>query len=632
MSVETKPETMKFQAEVQQVLDLMIHSLYSNREIFLRELISNASDACDRLRFAALSEEGLYGDDSELRVDVQFDSDQRTITVRDNGIGMTRDEVVENIGTIARSGTNRFLESLSGDQKQDAQLIGQFGVGFYSAFIVADQVTLETRSASGGAGVRWQSDGRGEYTIEETDDLERGTAITLHLKEDGGEFLADYALRGLIRKYSDHIAFPVRMQTTVTEEPAEGEEAEPVERTEWQAVNQASALWTRPKSEIEDEEYRGFYKHVAHDFAEPMTWAHNHVEGNQSFTTLLYLPSQVPFDLMMGGRDERHGLKLYVRRVFIMDAAEQLLPNYLRFARGVVDSNDLPLNVSREILQENKLVAGIRASVVKRVLDMIGKLDDEQFSTFWKHFGEVLKEGLAEDAGSRDKLLKLVRYASTHENTDEPKVSLADYVGRMKGGQDKIYYLTAEGLAAAKNSAHLEVFRKQGIEVLLMTDRVDEWVMGQLSDFEGKPFQSVAKGEIDLTNMEDESDRKAREESEEKATDLIKRLSDSLGDRVEAVKVSHRLTESPSCLVLGEHEMAVHMQSLLKQAGHELPGGKPTLEINPDHEMILRLESESDDERFGDWAALLFEQAWLAAGGVLEDPAGFVRRMNRLIL
>jgi molecular chaperone HtpG len=635
MTVKEQSETRAFEAEVKQVLDLMVHSLYSNKEIFLRELISNASDACDKLRFAALSNDSLYGDDPELRVEVEFDKKLRTVSVRDNGIGMNRDEVIENIGTIARSGTRKFIEAMSGDQKQDSQLIGQFGVGFYASFIVADGITLITRSAEAAEdeAVRWYSDGSGEYTIEQVSEPKRGTTVILHLKDDEDEFLEEYRLQSLIRGYSDHIGFPVKMEKTITEEEGEGDDKKEVERTEWEVVNQASALWTLPKSEISDEEYQAFYQHVSHDFNAPLTWSHNRVEGNQAFTTLLFLPEKAPFDLMVG-REDRHGLKLYIRRVFIMDAAEQLLPTYLRFVRGVVDSDDLPLNVSREILQENQLVSKIKASVVKRVLDMIEKQagDDENYPAFWNQFGEVLKEGPVEDIKNREKLLKLMRFASTEGDGDKQIVSLADYVSRMKGAQDKIYYITADSYQAASNSPHLEVFRKQGIEVLVMYDRVDEWMMGHLQDFDGKPFQSVAKGDIDLSNLEDESEKEARKESEEQAKDLIERLGKALEEKVADVRVSHRLTDSPSCLVLDEHDMAMHMQALLKQAGHEMPGSKPHLEINPEHDLVKRLAGEGDESSFNDWAMLLFEQAWLAEGGQLDDPAGFVRRLNGLLL
>lgn len=627
MSEAATLETREFQAEVKEVLRLMVHSLYSNKEIFLRELISNASDACDKLRFEALRDDALYEGDPELAIDVTFDEEARTLTVRDTGIGMTRQEVIDHIGTIASSGTRKFLASLAADQKADASLIGQFGVGFYSAFIVAAKVTLTTRRAGESQAVRWESEGEGSFTLETLDEaVPRGTAVTLHLKEDEDEFLSAWRLRSLVRQYSDHIAFPIRMAKEVDDEKEEdgGRERE--------VVNQASALWTRPKAEISDDDYKAFYKHVSSDFNDPLVWAHNRVEGTQAYTTLLYLPEKAPFDLLMG-REERRGLKLYVRRVFIMDAAEQLLPQYLRFVRGVVDSDDLPLNVSREILQENRLVGKIRSSVVKRVLDLIEKLseDGERYAAFWGHFGEVLKEGPVEDAGNRERLLKLMRFRTTATEGDAV-ASLEDYVSRMKAEQDKIYYLTAESRQAAEGSPHLEVFRKRGIEVLLMSDRVDEWMMGHVREFDGKPFQSIAKGQLDLSKFEDESEKEARKGAEKQAEKIIERIRKALGDRVDDVLVSHRLTDSPACLVLAEHDMAVHMQTLLKQAGHDFGGlSKPKLEINPTHRLITRLEAIDDEATFADWSSLLYEQAWVAEGGQLEDPAAFVRRMNRLL-
>lgn len=628
MNNETTVEKHEFQAEVQQVLHLMVHSLYSNKEIFLRELISNASDACDKLRFAAVSDTSLYGDDAELRIEVHIDKDAGTVTIRDNGIGMTSEEVVENIGTIARSGTRKFLDALTGDQKRDSQLIGQFGVGFYSAFIIADKVTLVTRKAGEDMAVRWESDGQGTYTLEPVEKEGRGTDVVLHLKEEEKEFLEEWRLRSLIQRYSDHISFPIKMLRPATKDE-DGNEESPAE---WEAVNQASALWARPKSEITDEDYQAFYKHVSNDFNDPLTWAHNRVEGAQSYTTLLFLPKQPPFDMMMGGaKDERKGLKLYVRRVFIMDAAEQLLPAYLRFARGVVDSDDLPLNVSREILQENRLVSKIRASVTKRLLDMIERLtdDSERYAEFWKHFGEVLKEGPVEDASNREKLLKLMRFSSTQSK--EPSVALDEYISRMKAEQDKIYYITADSYQAANNSPHLEVFREKGIEVLLMHDRVDEWMMGHVREYDGKSFQSIAKGDLDFSALEGEEEKKQREETVKQAEPLAKRMAEVLKDKVEEVRVSHRLKDSPACLVLKEHDMAVHMQSLMKQAGHAMPGSKPTLEINPQHPLIQKADAEADEDRFADYSLLMFEQSWLAEGGLLDDPSAFVKRMNQLL-
>ncbi len=638
MTETLKPEQHEFQAEVRQVLDLMVHSLYSNKEIFLRELISNASDALDKLRFEALSDDSLYAGDAELRVQVSFDKDAGTLTVYDNGIGMSHDELLENLGTIARSGTRKFLDALSGDARTDSNLIGQFGVGFYSAFIVADQVTVQSRRAGDDETWQWVSDGQGAFTLEPIEDetLGRGTRIILKLKEGESEFLADYRLRSLISKYSDHIAFPIQMHKVQPPPAAEEDGDEDVVDVpadpEWESVNQASALWSRPRQEIEDDEYKSFYKHVSNDFNDPLRWSHNRVEGNQSFTTLLYLPEKPPFDLMMG-REERHGLKLYVRRVFIMDAAEQLLPTYLRFIRGVVDSDDLPLNVSREILQDNALVKKIRASVVKRVLGMLEQLSDETetYQAFWKGFGEVLKEGVVEDFSNQEKLLKLARFASTANSDAEPTTSLDDYLGRMNSGQDKIYYVTADSHQAALNSPHLEVFRKQGIEVLLMSDRVDEWMMGHVREYDGKPFQSVAKGDLDLSNLEDEDAKKQREEKASEAAPLLERLKKALEEQVEEVKVSSRLTDSPSCIVLAEHDMALHMQQLMKQAGHEMPGSKPSLEINPDHPLVTRAAAVTDEDRFSDWAHLLFEQALLAEGGQLSDPASYVKRVNQLL-
>jgi len=618
---ESKTETRQFQAEVQQILRLMINALYSNREIFLRELISNASDACDKLRFEALADESLYENSPEPEIRVSFDGKARTITVSDNGIGMSRDEVVDNIGTIARSGTRRFLDSLTGDRRKDAALIGQFGVGFYSAFTVADRVTLRTRRAGckPEEGIEWSSDGTGEYTIAGIEKPDRGTEVTLHLREDDerDEFLSDWRLKELVQRYSDHIGFPIRM---------------PEENGEWQTVNRSSALWTRPKSELSDEDYRSFYKYLAHDTEDPLAWAHHQVEGRQSYRLLLYIPSRAPWE-MMWNRDERHGLKLYVKRVFITDAAEQLLPGYLRFVRGVVDSDDLPLNISREVLQQNQLVARIRAACVKRTLDMLeamAKDDAERYARFWKTFGAVLKEGAAEDPSNREKIAGLLRFASTRGEDPTQDVPLADYVARMKPDQDRIYYLTADSYRAAASSPHLEIFRERGIEVLLLHDRVDEWMMAYLDQFEGKPFQSVAKGDLGL------GEEKAGELSDEKGESLHKplyeRIQMALGERVKAVRASQRLTDSAACLVLEDEQMAVHLQKLLKQVGHEVPDVQPVLEINTDHPLVRRLEHDAAGSEFDELALLLFEQAYLSEGGQLEDPAGFVRRMNRLML
>ena len=616
-------ETRKFEAEVAQVLHLVTHSLYSHKEIFLRELISNASDACDKLRFESIAHPELSAGDSELYIDVSWDPQARTITVRDNGIGMTRDEVVANIGTIASSGTRRFLEAMSGEQKADARLIGQFGVGFYSAFVVADKVTVLSRhaGATAGEGTKWESDGKGEYSLEQVELAERGTAVILHLKADEDEFLKRWQLRSLITRYSDHVAFPIRMPVEKDDKPTE----------EFETVNAASALWTKPKSEISDEDYQGFYKSLGHDFNDALAWTHNRVEGNQSFTTLLYLPSQPPFDLMMGGRDERKGLKLYIKRVFIMDAAEELLPNYLRFVRGVVDADDLPLNVSREILQHNRQLERIKAACVKRVLDLIEKLardEPEKFATFYKAFGNTLKEGISEDANNRERIAKLLRFASTKGDGTNQTTSLDDYIGRMAVGQDAIWYITADSYAAAFGSPQLEAFKAKDIEVLLMSDRIDEWMIGSLNEYDGKKLKSVAKGDVPL----DEADKKKQEEATKEAEPLLKKLKDLLGDRVGEVKVSARLTDSPSCLALSDYEMAPHLARLLREAGQDMPESKPTLEINPQHALLKRVEAEADGAKAKDLATLLLEQAEIAAGAQLPDPSAFVQRMNRVLL
>ncbi len=623
MSVEAKTETRGFETEVNQLLDLMIHSLYSNKEIFLRELISNASDACDKLRFLALKDDSLYEGDSELKITVSFDKEARTLTVSDNGVGMTRDEVIDNIGTIAKSGTRAFLDSLTGEQSKDAQLIGQFGVGFYSAFIVADKVTLKTRKAGEPKenGICWTSEGKGEYTLETIEMPHHGTEVTLHLREGEDEFLNDWKLRSIITKYSDHIGFPVVLRTPKDDKPDEYEE---------EVVNQASALWTRPKSEITDEEYKEFYKHIAHDFEDPLAWIHSRVEGANEYTSLFYIPQRAPFDLY--DRESKHGIKLYVQRVFIMEDSEQLLPRYLRFIRGVVDSSSLPLNVSREILQHSKVIDQIRSGSTKKILGLLEKMaknDPQKYQTFWNEFGKVLKEGPGEDFANREKIAKLLRFASTHSDSEEQTVSLDDYIGRMKEGQDKIYYIAADSYSAAKNSPHLEIFRKKGIEVLLMFDRVDEWLTSNLTEYEGKPLQSVAKGELDL--VDDEDSKKELEKKAKAAKKLLKRMKKVLGDKVEDVRVSNRLTDSPACIVLNEHDMAMYMQRLLKEAGHAMPGSKPVLEINTDHPIVKRLEQEKDNDRFRDWSEILFDQAILAEGGQLEDPAGFVHKLNQML-
>ena len=618
-------ETRKFEAEVAQVLHLVTHSLYSHKEIFLRELISNASDACDKLRFEAIADPGLVTEDADLRIQITWDPEARTISVRDNGIGMTREDVVANIGTIASSGTRRYLEALSGEQKADSRLIGQFGVGFYSAFVVADKVTVITRRAGEptDAGVRWESDGKGEYTLEETNVSERGTTVVLHLKADEDEFLKGWQLRQLVTKYSDHVAFPIRMPEEKDGKP---------DPTEWITVNSASALWARPKSEITDEEYQNFYKALGHDFNDPLAWAHNRVEGSQSFTTLLYVPEQPPFDLMMGGgRDERKGLKLYIKRVFIMDAAEELLPNYLRFVRGVVDADDLPLNVSREILQQNRQLEKIKSSCVKRVLDLLDKIsrdEPEKFATFLAGFGNTLKEGIVEDTANRERIAKLLRFASTKGEGDKKNVSLDDYIGRMAVGQDAIWYVTADSYAAAAGSPQIEALKAKGIEVLLMSDRIDEWMLGYLTEYEGKRLRNVAKGEFPL----DEADKAKQEVANTAAAPLLERTKGLLGDKVSDVRVSARLTDSPSCLALSDFDLAPHLARLLREAGQDVPDTKPALELNPEHPLVKRLGNETDDTKAADLANLLLEQAEITAGAQLADPAGFVQRMNRVLL
>jgi molecular chaperone HtpG len=628
MTVDTQKETLEFQTEVKQLLQLMIHSLYSNKEIFLRELISNSSDACDKLRFEALGNDSLYQGDTGLGIRVDYDKDARTVTVTDSGIGMTRDEVVDNIGTIAKSGTRQFFESLTGDQANDSQLIGQFGVGFYSCFIVADKVTLTTRKAGLPAeqGVRWSSGGDGEFTLETVERDVRGTEVVLHMKEDEDEFLDGYRLRNVIHKYSDHIPLPIEMLAEKT-----GEE-DKEEAPEYETVNKASALWTRSRKDVSEEEYKEFYKHVAHDFEDPMRWVHSHVEGNQSYKTLFYIPARAPFDLY--DRDSRHGIKLYVRRVFIMDDAEQLMPYYLRFVRGLVDSDDLPLNVSREILQHNKLIETIKAGSVKKVLGLLESMvknDPEDYAKFWEQFGKVMKEGPGEDSANRERIAKLLRFSTTHTDSEEQTVSLDDYIGRMKEGQEKIYFITADSFAAAKNSPHLQIFRSKGIEVLLLSDRVDEWLVSHLNEFDGKPLASIAKGELDLDKLADEEEKEAAKKTEDEYSGLVERMKKALDERVNEVRVSKRLTDSPSCLVMGEQDMAVHMQQMLKQAGHELPPSKPDLEINPSHPLVSRLKDESDDSRFTSWSNVLLDQAMLSEGGQLDDPVAFVNRLNDLL-
>jgi molecular chaperone HtpG len=630
MNIEAHKETLGFQTEVKQLLHLMIHSLYSNKEIFLRELISNASDAADKLRFEGLADDALFEGDSELKIRVAFDKDARTITITDNGIGMNRQEVVDNIGTIAKSGTAQFFKSLTGDQAKDAHLIGQFGVGFYSAFIVADKVTLITRRAGLGAehGVRWESHGEGDYTLETVEKATRGTEIVLHIREGEDEFLESYRLRNIIHKYSDHITLPILM-----EKEHFGEEKDKPKEAEWETVNRASALWARSKSDITDEEYTEFYKHVAHDFENPLAHAHSRVEGKYEYTTLLYIPARAPFDLW--DRERRHGIKLYVRRVFIMDDAEQLMPNYLRFVRGVIDSNDLPLNVSREILQHDKAIDAIRAGSVKKVLGLLedlAKNDSEKYATFWKEFGRVIKEGPGEDFANREQLMKLLRFSSTHTDSATQDVALADYLARMKEGQDAIYYVTADSFAAAKNSPHLEIFRKKGIEVLLLSDRVDEWMMSSITEFDGKKFQSVTQGELNLGELEDKEEKQEQEKADKEFKALIEKIKTTLGEAVTEVRLTHRLTTSPACLVTGEHDMSANLNRILKAAGQHVPESKPILELNPEHPLVVRLNEESDETRFADMTHILFDQALLAEGGHLDDPATFVKRLNELLL
>jgi molecular chaperone HtpG len=631
--VVAEKQTLGFQAEVKQLLQLMIHSLYSNKEIFLRELISNASDASDKLRFEAINNSALFENDSDLKIRVTFDKAARSITISDNGIGMSRDEAIEHLGTIAKSGTKEFFSRLSGDQQKDAALIGQFGVGFYSAFIVADKITVDTRRAGLPAeqGVRWESGGEGDFTVEAIDKASRGTDITLHLREGEDEFLSAWKLKSIIRKYSDHISLPILMQKEEWDE----EKKENVIKDEFETVNQASALWSRSKSDITPEQYIEFYKHVSHDFEGPLAYTHNRVEGRSEYTQLLYIPTRAPFDLW--DRNKRGGIKLYVKRVFIMDDAEQLMPVYLRFVKGVIDSSDLPLNVSREILQESRDVKVIREGSTKRVLGLLEELanSDEQeqkdkYVTFWKEFGQVLKEGIGEDQGNKERIAKLLRFASTHNGSDAQSVSFTDYIGRMKEGQDKIYYATADNYAAASNSPHLEIFRKKGVEVLLLTDRVDEWMLSFLHDVDGKELVSVAKGDLDLGKLEDEAEKKQHEETETQSKDLVEKMKTALAAKAKDVRVTFRLTDSPACLVADEHELSGNLLRMLKAAGQNAPEAKPILEINPNHPLVQRLKYE--EAKFDDWAHLLFDQASLAEGGTLTDPAGFVKRLNEMLL
>lgn len=646
---ETQKEVHGFQTEVKQLLQLMIHSLYSNKEIFLRELVSNAADASDKLRFKALSNAELFEGDGELRVRVSADKEANTVTISDNGIGMTHDQIVEHLGTIAKSGTAEFFSQLSGDQAADSQLIGQFGVGFYSAFIVADKVTVRSRAAgvATSEGVEWTSEGEGEFTTAKIEKAGRGTDIILHLKEDETEFADDWRLKSIVTKYSDHISVSVEMLTpevpaveavaevkddegNVTTPAIEARDAVPAK---WEAVNKATALWTREKADVTEEEYKEFYKHVSHDFADPMLWEHNKVEGKTEYTSLLYIPSKAPFD--MYNREKQHGLKLYVQRVFIMDDAEQFMPTYLRFVKGLLDSNDLPLNVSREILQDSKITQAIRKGCTKRVLKMLeklGKKDAEQYQLFWNEFGQVLKEGPAEDMGNKEAIAKLLRFASTHEDNSIQSASLAQYIERMKEGQDKIYYVVADSFEAAKNSPHLEVFRKKGIEVLLMSDRIDEWLVSHLTEFDGKQLQSVTRGGLDLGDMDDAETKEAQEKLEQEFDSVVARIKTALEGKAKDVKISQRLTDSPACIVADEHDMSSQMMKLMQSVGQEVPESLPIFEINAEHDLIKHVADEQDDEQFKQWSEVLFEQAMLAERGSLKDPATFVARLNKLMM
>ncbi len=636
MTVEAKKETLGFQTEVKHLLHLMIHSLYSNKEIFLRELISNGSDAADKLRFEALSNDGLYEGNSELAIRIDFDKDERTITVSDTGIGMSREEVQEHIGTIAKSGTKQFFEKLTGDEAKDSELIGQFGVGFYSAFIVADKVTLTTRKAGETEAVRWESAGEGDYTLETVEKSSRGTEVVLHLKEGEDEFLDGYRLRSIVKKFSDHISLPIIMGRDVpAETDEEGKETAPA-RVEDETVNSASALWTKSKDEISEEDYNEFYKHVGHDFQDPLTHVHSKVEGTNEYTLLLYVPARAPFD--MWDRDAKHGVKLYIRKVFITDDAEQLMPRYLRFVRGVIDSDSLPLNVSREILQQSKQISTIKAGAVKKVLGLLKTMakDTETYEKFWSEFGNVIKEGVIEDLKNKDAIAKLLRFSSTHTDKEKQDVSLADYVARMKEGQEKIYYVTADSFSAAKNSPHLEVFRKKGIEVILMADRVDEWLVSNLNEFDGKQLQSVAKGELDLDKLDTEEEKKEQEETNKDFEAILKQMKEVLSDKVSEVRITNRLTDSPACLVTGDNEMSLNMERIMKEAGQSMNmmgmgGSKPIFEINPAHALVTSIKNEQDDDRFADITQILFDQAILSEGGQLDDPTAFVHKLNGLL-
>lgn len=637
MSADTQTETRGFETEAKQLLHLMIHSLYSNKEIFLRELISNASDAADKLRFAALGNPDLYENDPDLQVQIDFDSNKSTITISDNGIGMNKEEVISNLGTIAKSGTAQFLETLTGDQQKDSQLIGQFGVGFYSAFIVADKVEVLTRKAGEEAdtATSWISKGESEYEISTAEKAERGTSITLHLKTEEKEFAEAFRLRSIVKRYADHLSIPVMMEKQDFDTPDEEEAEKPVEPNakEYEAVNAAKALWTRSRTEIEDDEYKEFYKHVSHDFEDPVEWSHNKVEGKLEYTSLLYIPARAPYDLW--NRDAARGLKLYVQRVFIMDDAEQFLPLYLRFMKGVVDSNDISLNVSREILQKDPAVDSMRSALTKRALDMLEKLrkkDKEKYHTFWEQFGQVLKEGPAEDFTNKEKVAKLLQFTTTHSESEAQDQSLDEYIERMQSDQDKIYYLVAESLQAAKNSPHLEIFKKKGIEVILMADRIDEWLMGHLTEFDGKQFQDISRGQLDLGKLEDEEEKEQQEEAEKELEGLTERIKTALGEKVNEVRLTHRLTDSPACLAIDEHAMGAQMRKIMEASGQAVPDSKPHFEINPGHPLIKRLDQEQSEERFGDLVEILFGQASLAEGGQLEDPGEFSSRLNKVLL
>jgi len=638
MTTKTQAETRGFETEAKQLLHLMIHSLYSNKEIFLRELISNASDAADKLRFEALSNAELLADDAELQVRVDFDSDNKTISISDNGIGMTREEVISHLGTIAKSGTAQFLESLTGDQKKDSQLIGQFGVGFYSAFIVADEVEVLTRKAGTGPAeaTLWKSRGESEYSVEAAEKADRGTTVTLHLKQDEADFADAFRLRGIVKRYADHLSIPVLMEKqdfASAEDSEEGEESTETRQPEYEAVNAAKALWTRSRSDVSDEEYKEFYKHISHDFDDPMDWSHNKVEGKLEYTSLLYIPGRAPFDLW--NRDAARGLKLYVQRVFIMDDAEQFLPLYLRFMKGVVDSNDISLNVSREILQKDPAVDSMRSALTKRALDMLAKLrkkDKEKYQEFWDQFGQVLKEGPAEDYANREKIAQLLQFASTKSETDTQDQGLDDYIARMQPEQEKIYYLVAESLKAARTSPHLEIFKKKGIEVILMVDRIDEWLMGHLNEYEGKQFQDISRGELDLGKLEDQDEKKQQEESEKALEGLAERIKKTLDGRVNEVRITHRLTDSPACLAIDEHAMGAQMRKIMQASGQAVPEVKPHFEINPLHPLIERMDKEQNEEMFEDFVEILFGQASLADSGQLDDPGGFSARLNKVLL